>query len=152
MQQTSHEPHAPPATLARAYPRSAAVFYGFALLIVADTVLAGTLNPDRGEVEFWIKAVVILGSLLAWAVWIGRRLSRGAGVVAANAFLGCLSALVLIGTLMALTGGYPAATPFPGMKVMSTARAISGLYVLVAWVVLVWETLARRADRGASAA
>src|SRR5436305_7397888 len=62
--------------------RSALAFGGFALLIALDMALAGSFNPDRGTAEFWIKLVVIFEGLLAWSLWIARRLSRGKGVVA----------------------------------------------------------------------
>src|SRR3954453_20137073 len=135
--------------LATAEPRprrwSALIFFGFALLIVAVTVLAGLYNPDRHELGFWLRALFFFGPLLVWAAWIGRRLNHGAGVVAAYSFLGCLSALVLIGLLMSLAPPYPETKPFPGMRIMLAARAIAGLYVLLAWSVVGWESFHRSA-------
>jgi hypothetical protein len=137
---------APPSAAGSAtYRWSAVIFHGFALLIIVDTVLAGMFNPDRGQVGFWLEVVVFLGGLFAWAAWIGRRLLRGSGVVAAIAFLSVLSASALIGMLVTLAGFLPPDAPFPGMGVMIAARTIFGLYVLLAWGVLLWEWSRRRA-------
>jgi hypothetical protein len=129
-------------------PRSALVFLGFALVIAIDTALVGSLNPDRATIQFWIKLVIIDGGLLLWSLWIAHRLRRGTGVVAAYSFLGSITGLVLIGFLIQLVAGYGQAPPFPGMRVLSVARIASGLYLLFAWVVLLWETLSRSRRSG----
>ncbi len=148
MQQEPHT-HGPiPAVVVPTHPRSAWVFFGFAGLLAIDMVLAGVFNPDNKKVEFWVMLAVIFGGLLVWMTWIGRRLRRGVGVIAAYACLGSMSGLVLIGAMVQLAGGYPETTPFRGMKVLSVARLVSGLYVVLAWAILVWESLSQGEHAG----
>jgi len=117
--------------------RSAIVFFGFAIIIAIDIVLAGMFNPDRGEAEFWIKLILVFGGLLLWAAWIGWRLWGGAGVVAAYGFLGLVTASALLGAVIQIAIGAPSTPPFPGMRMLLAARLVSAVYVLVAWLVLV---------------
>lgn len=123
------------------YGRSALAFVGLTLVIAIDIALAATFNPDRGELEFWIKLFVFFGGLLVWSAWIARRLSRGRGIIAAYVLLGCVSLLVLIGAVLQLAGSYPEAPPFPGREEMSIARIASGVYLLFAWVMVIWDSL-----------
>jgi hypothetical protein len=132
-------PESAPAT----FSRSALVFLGFALVVAVDSVLAGSFNPDRGTAVFWIELVIFFGGLLVWSLWIARWLSRGTGAVAAYCFLGLITGCALISLLIQLGGGFAETTPFPGIRALSIARACSGLYLLFAWVVLVWETVVK---------
>jgi hypothetical protein len=50
----------------RDYRRSALAFFAFAGLIAVDIVLVAAFNPDRGQLDFWIKLIIIFGSLLVW--------------------------------------------------------------------------------------
>jgi len=115
------------------------MFYGFAAVILIDAVLAGMLNPDRGEAEFWIKLIILFGGLLVWAAWIGRRLNRGDGIFGAFWFLGLLSGMIFIAWRFYLGGLMPAGPPFHGKELMLTARTCSGLYLAAAWIMLIWE-------------
>jgi hypothetical protein len=61
--------------------------------------------------------------------------------------------MVFIGLTIQLAGGIPdQGPPFPGESVMRAARLFSGLYVVLAWVVLVWESVSHRASAQRSAA
>jgi len=149
MPRDANEIRAPVEPLPARRPRSALAYLGFAVVITIDTVLIGSFNPDRATVEFWIKLVVIDGGLLVWSLWIAHRLNRGTGVVAAYSLLGLITGLVLIGFLIQLVVGYRETPPFPGMRVLSIARIASGLYLLFAWVVLLWESFSTsRSGRG----
>ena len=124
MQRKSREPQPPtPAPVSR--PWSALAFYGFGVVIAIDIVLAGMLNPDRGQVGLRAKLVIIFGGFLVWALWIARRLGRGAGVVAAYSFLGTLSAFILIGAMIQLSGGHPDSPPAEHPRRRYTSRAPS---------------------------
>jgi hypothetical protein len=123
----------------RQYRISSRAFVGFALMIAIDSALAARFNPDRHEVDFWIKLVIIFGGMLVWSVWIARRPLKGKAVAGAFSLLGIVTTLIAIGALISLTAGYPDAEPFPGRQVMATARILSGLYVLVVWVALIWD-------------
>jgi len=131
----------------RDYAWSARVFYGFALVVLVDSVLAAEFNPSRHETFFQFELVTINGGLFVGLLWIARRLSRGAGVAAAYWLLGILSGLVVIGAMIQMTGSYPETKPFAGMQLMSAARAASGLYVLLVWGVLVRDSVLKRSRK-----
>ena len=147
MQPEPHTHQPIPAIVVHTHPRSACAFFGFAVLIAVDSILIGAFNPDNKEVGFWIMLAIVFGGLLLWVTWIGWRLRHGNGVVAAYACLGSISGLVLIGAMVQLAHGCPETTPFRGMKALAAARLVSALYILLAWVILVWETapLSKRA-------
>jgi hypothetical protein len=126
---------------ARDYRTSAIAFYGYALIVAIDIALAAALNPDRGEVGFWIMLVIIFGGMLVWSLWIARRLSKGKGVVAAYSLLGILSGLVGIGALIQLTRGYSEPAPFPGMRALSIARIVSEVYLIVLWAAVIRDSV-----------
>jgi hypothetical protein len=113
-------------------------------MIAIDSALAARFNPDRHEVDFWIKLVIIFGGMLVWSLWIARRLLKGKAVAGALSLLGIVTTLIAIGALISLTAGYPDAEPFPGWQVMATARIVSALYLLVVWAALIWDLLQAR--------
>jgi polyferredoxin len=78
------------------------------------------------------------------ALWIARRLYRGRGVAAAYWFLSCLTGLVLIGAIIVYAANHPAPPPFPGIRILSTARIISGLFLVFTWIVLIVDSIAAR--------
>jgi hypothetical protein len=123
---------------------SAHTFAGFMLLIVTVVALAGRFNPDRSQPEFWVQTVITSGGLFAWALWARARLLRGRPSVA-YAFLGTLTGLAALGAMIGMArGGYPPSPDTTGTRVMLTARAMSGLYLLIAWAVVAAESIRAR--------
>ena len=123
----------------RAMPRASALaFYGFASLVVLDIVLIGWLNPNHDRVIFWVMLVVVFGGLATGALLIGRSLHRGRGFGAAYAYLSVLTGLIVVGAILQSVSGEPNGPQPEG--VLQIARLMSGGYLLLMWVVVVWDS------------
>ena len=122
-------------------PATAVVFLGFVFLILTDSVLVGVFNPDRNQGGFWIELAIVCGGFLMWAAFIWIRLRQGKGVVAAYGFLSLLTAMIGIGAIIEASGGYPPQPDFPGWRILYVARVGSGLFVIMAFIVIVTESL-----------
>ena len=114
-----------------------------AVLLLVDIVLLALLSPARNDPGFWIMLPLTFGALFVWAGWIAVRLRRGAGIAAALAFLGVLTALVVVGATIQLSiGSEPGPPVIPALAV---ARLATGAWVVVAWAAVIrawWERTA----------